>query len=455
MLILVILLGMVMNVGRQVDGKIRMQNAADSAAYGGGLVIARGLNTLVFTNHLMSEVLALTAILREANARNSEQYVPSILAAWDGIAPVLGQSMFPKFQELALAIPVKTQREAQMVEAYGDWMAAVAPNVLPLMEAILQQEAIPQFQRSVVELYPGLAQLAAGELAEREGTRSPGRGTMVGVLWRTSGRPVGGDEEHLDPSLPVIDPSIDLGYQAKALYIRNTLARHYLHEWNNALLRGFDRYGKMSQFANLWRGFTCGYLEELIQRYTTQNLPMLLRDEPDDTIYQPNSNAYLDEYFTFIGVVYWGRLPEMAPLALNNPITDTDGESADAMAFAQVRVFIPRCRLMYWLDNPTGRNESIDGVPGEIVQISARGGLGGEVNGTSQSVWRVRREPGASEEWSLFNQRWTAQLVPTTTENLAMVLQTEPWVPEFVDQGLRLPNLRGMSTSDIARINTH
>ena len=44
MLMLTALLGMVMNVGRQVDGKIRMQNAADAAAYSGGVVLARGMN---------------------------------------------------------------------------------------------------------------------------------------------------------------------------------------------------------------------------------------------------------------------------------------------------------------------------------------------------------------------------------------------------------------------------
>ena len=36
---LAMLLGMVMNSGREVDGKIRMQNAADSAAYSGGVVL--------------------------------------------------------------------------------------------------------------------------------------------------------------------------------------------------------------------------------------------------------------------------------------------------------------------------------------------------------------------------------------------------------------------------------
>ena len=68
-LILTALLGMVMNAGRQVDGKIRMQNAADAAAYSGATVIARAMNTLAFTNHLLCETFAMTAFLREANSR--------------------------------------------------------------------------------------------------------------------------------------------------------------------------------------------------------------------------------------------------------------------------------------------------------------------------------------------------------------------------------------------------
>ena len=41
-LFLAMLLGMVMNVGRHVDGKLRMQNAADAAAYSGGVVLGAG-----------------------------------------------------------------------------------------------------------------------------------------------------------------------------------------------------------------------------------------------------------------------------------------------------------------------------------------------------------------------------------------------------------------------------
>ena len=87
-----------MNVGRQVDGKIRMQNAADAAAYSGGVVLARGMNTLAFTNHLLCDVFANTALMREARDRNSESYVPSILAAWNKAGRQFSGPGFPKFQ---------------------------------------------------------------------------------------------------------------------------------------------------------------------------------------------------------------------------------------------------------------------------------------------------------------------------------------------------------------------
>src|SRR5271157_3317179 len=78
-LFLAMLLGMVMNVGKHIDGKIRMQNAADSAAYSGGVVLARGMNTLAFTNNLLCDVFAVTAVLRESRDQNAASYVPRIL----------------------------------------------------------------------------------------------------------------------------------------------------------------------------------------------------------------------------------------------------------------------------------------------------------------------------------------------------------------------------------------
>lgn len=74
-------LGMVMNMGRRADRKIKMQNGVDAAAYSGGVVIARSMNTLVFTNRLLCDVFALTAYLREARDRNSQTLSDEILEA--------------------------------------------------------------------------------------------------------------------------------------------------------------------------------------------------------------------------------------------------------------------------------------------------------------------------------------------------------------------------------------
>src|SRR5579862_6413257 len=62
--VLTIVLGMVINAGRQVDEKIRMQNAADAATFSGAVVMSRGYNALAFSNHVEAEVFALTAYMR-------------------------------------------------------------------------------------------------------------------------------------------------------------------------------------------------------------------------------------------------------------------------------------------------------------------------------------------------------------------------------------------------------
>src|SRR6187200_1023497 len=160
LLLLAFLLGMVLNVARQVDNKIKLQNAADAATYSGGIVLARGMNSLAFTNHPLCETFAMTAILREARDRNAEQIVPEILAAWDQIAPKLAAAPtlpgwdYPKFSAAGNAIPQKTPLEQAMVTRYSEWMAASADLLLPMLETILYQELIPEFQRQIVSDTP-------------------------------------------------------------------------------------------------------------------------------------------------------------------------------------------------------------------------------------------------------------------------------------------------------------
>ena len=94
-LLLIMLLGMVMNVGRQVDGKLRMQNAADAATYSGGVVLARAMNTVVFTNHMLCDVFAVTAFMREARDQNSASFVPNILKAWNKAGGAVSEGEIP------------------------------------------------------------------------------------------------------------------------------------------------------------------------------------------------------------------------------------------------------------------------------------------------------------------------------------------------------------------------
>jgi len=447
-LLLVMLLGYVMNVGRQVDSKIRLQNAADAAAFTGGVMIARGMNVLAFTNHLLCEVFALTAFMREARDRNSYEYFRrdnpynqdrSILAAWDKAGELLSRAPLPKFSLLGQAIRQKVPLEQQLVEAFTAWAYAVSIPMLPTLETILAEEMIPQYQRAVTAVFPELAQRAVQETARLNSFPGRYEAAMEAVLWRTDVQPVGGPVESWDRTLPVIDPIEEPFYFGEAREKRDRWARHYLDYWNRESLRFFDREAKMSQFAGLWRSFTCGYLDSLLNaEYPDRNLPVLIR--PGTRV-----PGELQEDYTFVAVVYRPKLPEMASVIFRNPL------GSDSLAYAAVRVFVPRRKLVWWRDYPWRQTE-LGGVPGDMVIIDPEDPPDGP---PEPGVWVVRREPGISEAWDLFNQRWRAQLVPATAENVAWILQTPPPLPGWWDGRLRLPQLPGVDTPEILHISPH
>ncbi len=463
-LLLTMLLGMVMNVGRHVDGKMRLQNAADAVAYSGSAALARGLNTLAFTNHLLSDVFAMTAFLREARDRNAQRYVPAILAAWDGIGPVFRRSGFPKFERLGAAIVRKTPLEQQLVQTYSDWAAAASERILPLFEEILAAEMIPEYQRAVVRAFPDIAQMAAAEVARRDGDPNRGRGLMFGVLWRTSDPdavplPVGGEAEPLGPTLPVVDPGFealagDSRYLARARSRRDALADAYLREWNRQTMYIFDREAKMCQFGNLWRAFTCGQLQRLLKvEYPNTNLPHLLRaDQADLDLDDPGATTrHLAQNFTFLGVAYWRRVPEMLPGLFRNPMEN------DAVAYAEARVFVPWLRLE-WLSDARGGGSDhmpIGGVPGDFPDIPPDTPPSPPSPNPEIRHYVGRQTHRFSSQWDLFNQNWTAQLVPATQPCLARILQTPPPLPTFAREGYRLPRLGPLRPEDIRTISTH
>ena len=434
-LLFTMLLGMVVNVARQVDGKIRMQTAADSAGYSGGLVLARGMNTLAFTNHLLCDILATTAFLREARDRNAEAYVPDVLAAWKKEGPVFAQSGFPKFDALGPAITQKVPLEQELVRAYSEWVAAASKSILPLLEEILAKELIPQYQRAVVAAFPDIAQAAAMDMANRE--PESGRGRMQGVLWRTSGRPVGGDEAS-DPTLPVVDPESGNRTEA-ARRERKSMVNHYLALWNGKTLLFFDREAKMSQFSALWRSFTCGQVHKLLEEeYPDTNLPMMIRTEGSDV---PDGNVHIDQFFTFLAVVYWKKVPEWLPRIFRT-------QSPDSVAYAEVQVFLPQARIEWWQDPP--RVVEIGGVPGEFPPLPPDTEYPDLP--PDNRPWIIRRE-AIPQSWDLWNQQWTCQLAPTTVSNLGTILRTRP--PCLVGTNFSLPDFGGLNADDIGRISAH
>jgi len=439
LLLLTMVLGLVINVGRQVDGKVKMQNAADAGTYSGGVVLARGMNSLAFTNHLLCDVFALTAYLREARDRNAERMTPEILAAWKKAGGALSRSEFEKFARLGRGIEYKAPQEQEMIRTFGEWTAASAELVLPVLEEILAQEMIPRFQRGVAAATPDIAQTATGEIVRRHGLkgspRDVARGTMGGVLWRTSVVPVGGDGEAVRRTLPVVDPTGESTddsagdlrrYFEIAVAQREAIADRYLRDWNKVSLKAFDQEGKMSQFANLWRGFTAGQLDNLLHReYPRTNLPHVVRLPPEGDAEQ---NAYLHQDFMFLGVAYWPHLNPTMPGLFPNPL------ACDAQAYGQGMLFVPRAY-------GPGNDE----------------GFGWYRHRRAWEHWWQKADRDGRGVWDLFNQSWSFQLVPATSEALVDVLQQSPptVVGGSLSPAVRPAPLGGMRPYEAARINTH
>lgn len=414
-IVLAVLLGMVINVGRRADRKVKMQNAADAAAYSGGVVLARGMNTLAFTNHLLCDVFAMTAYLREARDRHAETLAGPVLDAWENVAPQFAEAPLPKLAALTEGIPAKVVLERELIRAFSEQNAAVSEQVLPVMEEILAQEMIPAFQHAVIQTTPRLAAAATAEVARRHG--DAGRGLsggepMYGVLWRTDVFPVGGEGELARTTLPAVDPVRDESPEQPqrlqtALAQRQDHAFLYLRQLNAAALADVDRWGKMSQFGALWRGFTQGQLERLLEEeYPDRNAPCVLRV---DVAEEFDLNQLLERDFMFLGVVYWRPMPERLPGLFRNPL---DG---DDTAFAQVYLTPPKARLVRSWSRP----------------------------------WWVGRQ-NSPAHWDLMNQNWGVQLVPATARTAPEIVQTPPPGSTY-----RPHQLGGLSLDGFRRLNTH
>lgn len=502
-LALAMLLGMIINVGQHVDDKLKMQNAADAATYSSTVVLARGMNAVAFSNHLLCDTFALTAFLREARDRNAESMTPAILQAWSNVGGILDRAsaqgafpLHPKFQTVGAAITAKVPLEQEAVRAYGELGAAVAAEVLPPLEYSLRERLIPEYQRALVQTMPLVAQSVANTVSLRHGqhpdskqdrTINRRRGVQVGVLWRTSVQPAGFPDER-DPflrTLPAVDPApgaitgqvppvpdptpdglegLDFAsipganyYFQRSFLQREQHARDYLNQWVNDRLRFFAYEGKMSQYFPLYHAFACGQLLRLLnEEYPQSNLPHMIRLAPnglDPNGYRDCTNCfdaardYLDQGFMFVGVSYRRPLREMQPGLYRWAL------SHDPLAFGQAQLFIPQAR-MWWHDgSPGGSSNSNIGGGGFGVPIDIP--LDPVTSGPTPPGWH---HDNWSADWSLWNQNWTVRLVPATHPNVATILQTHPPAGAMASgQPLQvvLPNFGGLDMSRVRDINNH
>jgi hypothetical protein len=457
--LLAFLLGMVMNVGRHVDHKVVMQNAADASAEAGATTIARGMNAITFTNHLLCDIFALTAFMREARDGNALRQAPDVLRAWERAGEILAMSSFPKFRAAGQAIRQKAPLEREMVDRYGDWAAASSALMLPPLEEMLHDELIPNVQRALVVATPHMAQIATAEVAKMYGDAAAPKLAITGVLWRTLVDPVGGESEETRRTVPAVDPAEEpdglVPYKEIAIEQRRSLAHHYLRDWNNASLRVFDREAKMSRFSELWRGFTCGHLEQLLNdEYPETNLLHVIRTPVE---VMADVNATLDDEYTYVAVVYSPHIKELLPGLFRNPA------EGPAMAFAQANVFIPKPRLVKgWrrIGNepppPPGETSiPLGGVPGDNVDLPvAGGGMPPPRRDTTdhEYEWFVTRQH-RPVHWDLINQNWSVRLVPAASESVATILAT---VPHAAGQTPHSNGtLSGLTTADLNVLNAH
>lgn len=495
-LLLAFLLGMVMNSSLQVDQKVKMQNAADAATYSGAVVIGRGLNTVAFSNHLLCDVFALTAFMREAQDRKAESLTPEILRNWARIGPAFAESEFSKFAELGVAIEDKVPHEREVVRTFSDWAAAASALMKPVFEQILSEERIPEFQSAVARTTPQLAQSAMEEVARRHGQAWPRPTKLSGCLWRTNGATV--VASGVTRGGIVVDPVTDdvpgrEVYMEHARSQRFELAHRYLRNWNDESLPLFDGYVKMSQFSNLWRIFTGGHLQKLLEEdYPHRNLPFQVLAPPGEVAdiegrlgyYSPDEmarlntylegcsgreaadiNRYLEQYCMVVGVVYREKMADRIPGIFRNPV------APDTQAFAQAMVFVPKRRLIkVWPGAGGGGGfdpSTQTGIPGQGV------GVGGPPPAPSPPPPPAPPPPGGEppkeeeieplvvrqdvwyhpDAWSLICQNWTAQLVPATCSRIPRILSTRP--ESSASSDFDLPALSELGVEDFLWISNH
>jgi hypothetical protein len=253
------------------------------------------------------------------------------------------------------------------------------------------------------------------------------------------------------------------------------------------------RYGatsaKMSNMINLWRVFTCANLNALLEEeYPFTNLPFVMRDPPTlpdscvriDDPNQPNypggpcdppkplNQQTLEKNFNFVSSVYWPHQQTMFPGLFRNPL-DRDSK-AYATAFAQAAIFLPRAKFQccQWADlvpctlaNGTQGMCCLihyDNSPGSWNLYTRSntdpGYIQGIIDDRNTFTYDARWERFG--RWDLFNQHWTAKLVPATAANVPTIVSQHPGSHLNGGlQGYQSPPLQNVSPQDFHLVNGH
>ena len=321
-----------------------------------------------------------------------------------------------------------------------------------MLEDILAEELIPRYQRAVVVAFPDIAQSAASQVAQQNGQPDFGRGTMRAALWRTSGQPVGGDSSDASTrTLPVVDPELDQLPEQAQYIARGPAAAGPTSPICTWHVEPADALrirpgGHMSQFNNLWRSFTCGYLLRLLTKeYPNSNLPQVLRQVPTQA---SEINSHLDQYYSFIGVAYWKQAPQMMPGIFKNPT------AGDALTYAEVRCSFP---ARGWSGSrplrPPGRSPApAGGVPGNLVNLPA----GGAAAAVRRRRGFMDGRPGRrARHLGLVHAAMDLPLGPGDAARPATILQSVPTSPSFDSTGVTPPSLGSVDPNDLGNINAH
>ena len=193
------------------------------------------------------------------------------------------------------------------------------------------------------------------------------------------------------------------------------LAHRYLNDWNNRVLRGFDRYAKMSQFAGLWRSFTCGYLERPAERGVSAD------ESADDHSRRSRptpSNPTADAAEALH--VHQRRLLEEAA---------GDAARAVPQSAGGGRRPLPKSTYSSPRNDWDGYATTAGNAASERIRRKARAGRSGlrwvrdrrrvkaAVQADTGGRWAVGRV--AARRWNFLNQSWNCQLAPVTAPALA------------------------------------